>query len=165
MPESIRSRVLDLLSEMERRQSRDRARLAGLESAARRARRQIEARDHQLRELSSAFGEKFLAEGLTIGNERGINSHDMQAAEYAAAAKVTGRPPESEHPFVLALRRRKMNVAQWARAHGLKRPKVMSWISDDPKNARRIPKAFADEIRREFRVPLSAWPAGVREDD
>ena len=101
--------------------------------------------------------------GLTIGDERSKIRHNMQASKYAEHARKTGRPPESGHPFVEALSSRNLSVRQWAEAHKLTRAKVASWMLDGD-GGRRIPRKYADEIAKDFKVPISAWRNGIRED-
>ncbi len=102
---------------------------------------------------------------LTIDTERVISRHEMQASAYAEHAKTPGRKSKSDHPFPVALGKRKpaMTVAQWADAHDIKRTTVNSWFLEG-KAARRIPRSVAREIQREFKVPLSAWTNGIKED-
>jgi len=104
---------------------------------------------------------------LQHSHERGIVRHEMQASEYAAAAKPPGRPSESDHPFPVALSKQEppITLAQWAKAHKLSRSRVQSWILDG-EAGRRIPRKYADEIKKDFKVPATTgvWKNGIRED-
>lgn len=106
-------------------------------------------------------------EGLTIGHERSKVSSQMQPSAYAQHATKAGRPVDkvTGHPFARALsaHRPPLSVRQWAAAHKLSRAKVTSWMLDGD-GGRRIPKKYADEIARDFKVPASAWANGIREE-
>lgn len=101
--------------------------------------------------------------GLTIAHERSKVSRDMQPREYEKHRARLGRPVETDHPFAKALSDRRISVRQWAEAHKLTRAKVASWMVEG-EGARRIPRKYADEIAKDFKVPTSAWRNGIRED-
>lgn len=75
----------------------------------------------------------------------------------------TGRPAESNHPFVLALEAKGLSVAGWALSHGISRHLVNGWISSGHR-ARRIPLEWANLIQKELGIPATdaTWPAGIR---
>jgi hypothetical protein len=103
--------------------------------------------------------------GLAIGHDRSIIHHEMESSAYAQKAAKPGRPSESNHPFPVALGKLKpaVTLRQWAETHDLSRSKVASWLLTGD-GGRRIPRKYADEIKKDFGVPLSAWPNGIRED-
>lgn len=72
-----------------------------------------------------------------------------------------GRAMAGDHPFPRALHKRSMTVGEWAEKVGISREKVSSWWKAGP-GGRRIPREWADRIRDEFGVPLSAWRNGVK---
>lgn len=101
---------------------------------------------------------------LKHGPERGILRHEMQDSAYQAVAKVPGRPPKSRHPFSVALKAKKVNLQQWARAHGEKRSRVQSWILDG-EGGRPIPRKYADEIQKDLGVQATerVWKNGIQD--
>lgn len=85
-----------------------------------------------------------------------VRSMDTDSREY----KI-GKQKVSDHPFPNALYAHGMTVKEWAEANGLKREKVRSWFMVGP-GGRRIPAVWAERIRKEFKVPLTSWPHGVK---
>lgn len=85
-----------------------------------------------------------------------VRNMDTDSREY----KI-GKQKVSDHPFPNALYAHGMTVKEWAEANGLKREKVRSWFMVGP-GGRRIPAVWAERIRKEYKVPLSAWPHGVK---
>ena len=132
------------------------------------ARAEAEKWEQALAVVESRMGEHIAAveeeKALSIDTERVTIRHEMQASEYAASAKAPGRKSRSEHPFPMALKERRppITVAQWADAHGLSRTTVMSWFLDGAAG-RRIPRKYAREIAREFKVPMTAWVNGIKD--
>lgn len=124
-----------------------------------------EAYERQMRELETDdhTGET----PLRSSDERVIDRHVGQAeilTRYRQQGRQPGRPVESDHPFSRALADAGVTMQGWARAHGLSRTRVRSWIIDGTENGgRRIDRKYAEEIRREFKVPLSAWSNGVKD--
>ena len=67
----------------------------------------------------------------------------------------------SAHPFPQALLASGRTVANWAEANGLRPDEVRTWYGAGRKG-RPIPRQHAEAIEREFGVPASAWPRGVK---
>ena len=65
---------------------------------------------------------------------------------------------QRRHPFVAALLRERLTIAEIARELKASPSTVKAWYkkpTDD--GARPIPRAMADKIRERYGVPLSAW--------
>jgi len=80
----------------------------------------------------------------------------------ATAARVfEGRPP-TDHPFVRALRARGLTITEWAATNKVGRGSVKSWFLPGA-GGRRIPRAWADAIEKEFGVPATTrtWQHGI----
>lgn len=80
-----------------------------------------------------------------------------------------GRPIQSEHPFPRAVEASGSSVQEWAKRKNLNIKTVRAWYSADKEAGRRIPRAYADLIEREFKdgpiqVPatLATWVHGIR---
>jgi hypothetical protein len=73
-----------------------------------------------------------------------------------------GRPSESTHPFPLALAAKGSTVADWAVNNGYPETVVRSWYRTTQQ--RKIPRAAAEAIEREFKLPAdeTTWPQGLK---
>lgn len=106
------------------------------------------------------------AERLTGGNKARKVRHMAQAAHAPTEGPTRtgpGRPRKSRHAFPAALEAKGLTVAEWARERKLERSVVRSWFADKPRDQRSVPLKEAEEIRRAYGVPFSAWPKGVRD--
>jgi lambda repressor-like predicted transcriptional regulator len=75
-----------------------------------------------------------------------------------------GRPPNTNHPFPAALRKKGSTTARWAAEHGLSYATAKSWHAEG-NGARAIPRRFAELIAREFGLPAdeTTWRNGITE--
>jgi len=67
----------------------------------------------------------------------------------------------SAHPFPQAVLATGKTVSDWSAAHGLKHYVVRNWYGAGRKG-RPIPRQWAEVIEREFAIPASAWPRGIK---
>jgi hypothetical protein len=102
--------------------------------------------------------------GLHDEGERAI-VRSVNQADLAQVHKKRryGRPIESKHPFAQALKTKGLTVKEWADMHPpLTRSRVKSWMLDG-EGGRAIPREYAETIRRELHVPLTAWKHGIKD--
>jgi hypothetical protein len=66
-------------------------------------------------------------------------------------------PGNRKHPFVRALVEKRLTVTEFAATLGYSRSTVQSWYDARGGNGRPIPRSAAEAIRKQLRVPLSAW--------
>jgi hypothetical protein len=76
------------------------------------------------------------------------------------SAPRRGRPmANKDHPFVAALLRERLTIADVAKDLKCGASTVKAWYKDEGDDAYRpIPRASALELKRRFKVPLSVWP-------
>ncbi|HZN64725.1 MAG TPA: hypothetical protein VFB66_05450 [Tepidisphaeraceae bacterium] len=75
-----------------------------------------------------------------------------------------GKARAGDHPFPEALHAKGLTVTEWAEKQRpkLTREKVSSWYKPG-KGGRRIPRAYAERILKDFGVPLASWPHGLKD--
>jgi hypothetical protein len=101
---------------------------------------------------------------------------DMEANSPSPGANISAAKTKSRHPFQRALIKRNLSLPEWARAqkkHPIEVETAKSWLKKPDKGGRKISRAWADRIEKEFKdekgrpeVPAvnASWPSGIRED-